>query len=69
MRYLIAILLPPLGMVSVGKFVEAFICLVLMLTIVGHPIAAVWAVLVVHSSLADGRARRIERAAQRAAGG
>jgi len=68
-RYLIAILLPPLGMVSVGKFVEALICLVLMLTIVGHPIAAVWAVLVVHSSLADGRARRIERAAQRVAGG
>jgi uncharacterized membrane protein YqaE (UPF0057 family) len=68
-RYLIAILLPPLGMLSVGKFVEALICLVLMLTIVGHPIAAVWAVLVVHSSLADGRARRIEQAARRAASG
>jgi uncharacterized membrane protein YqaE (UPF0057 family) len=68
-RYLIAILLPPLGMVSVGKFVEALICLVLMLTIVGHPIAAVWAVLVVHSSLADGRARRIEQATRRAASG
>jgi len=68
-RYLIAILLPPLGMVSVGKFVEALICLVLMLTIVGHPIAAVWAVLVVHSALADGRARRIEQAARRAASG
>ena len=69
MRYLIAILLPPLGMLSVGKFLEALICLILMLTVVGHPIAAVWAVLVVHSSLADGRARRIERAAQRAAAG
>jgi len=68
-RYLIAILLPPLGMLSVGKFLEALICLILMLTVVGHPIAAVWAVLVVHSSLADGRARRIERAAQRAAAG
>ena len=62
MRYLIAILLPPLGMLSVGKFFEALLCLILMLTIVGHPIAAIWAVLVVHGSLADQRARRLERA-------
>jgi uncharacterized membrane protein YqaE (UPF0057 family) len=63
-RYLIAILLPPLGMLSVGKWLEAALCLVLMLTVVGHPIAAIWAVLVVHSSLADGRIRRVERAAR-----
>ena len=62
MRYLIAILLPPLGMLSVGKVLEAILCLLLMLTIIGHPIAAIWAVLVVHSSLADARARRIEKA-------
>ena len=67
MRYLIAILLPPLGMLSVGKFLEALLCLLLMLTVIGHPIAAIWSVLVVHSSLADGRARRIERAARSAA--
>jgi uncharacterized membrane protein YqaE (UPF0057 family) len=67
-RYLIAILLPPIGMLLVGKPLEALVCLVLMLTIVGHPIAAIWAVLVVHSSLADGRARRIEQAARRSAG-
>ena len=66
-RYLIAILLPPLGMLSVGKFLEAFLCLLLMLTVIGHPIAAIWAVLVVHSSLADGRTRRIERATRAAA--
>ncbi len=66
MRYLIAILLPPLGMLSVGKVFEAVVCLFLMLTIVGHPIAAIWAVLVVHSSLADGRTRRLEQAARRA---
>lgn len=65
MRYLIAILLPPLGMLSVGKVLEAVICLILMLTLVGHPIAAIWAVLVVHGSLADGRVRRIERATRR----
>lgn len=69
MRYLIAILLPPLGMLSVGKVVEAVLCLLLMLTLIGHPIAAIWAVLVVHSSLADGRTRRMERAARQAARG
>ena len=69
MRYLIALLLPPLGMLSVGKVFEAFLCLLLMLTVVGHPIAMVWAVLVVHSSLADGRVRRMERASERAARG
>ena len=68
MRYLIAILLPPLGMLSVGKVLEAFICLLLMFTVVGHPIAAVWAVLVVHNALADARAARIERAARLAVG-
>jgi len=67
-RYLIAILLPPLGMLSVGKVFEAVLCLLLMFTIVGHPIAAIWAVLVVHSALADGRTRRIEKAARTAAG-
>ena len=68
MRYLIAILLPPLGMLSVGKVFEAVLCLLLMFTIVGHPIAAIWAVLVVHSALADGRTRRIEKAARTARG-
>jgi uncharacterized membrane protein YqaE (UPF0057 family) len=67
MRYLIAILLPPLGMLSVGKVFEAFLCLLLMLTIIGHPIAAIWAVLVVHGSFEDRRARRIEQAARRGA--
>jgi uncharacterized membrane protein YqaE (UPF0057 family) len=68
-RYLIAILLPPLGMLSVGKLLEAIVCLILMLTIVGHPIAAIWAVLVVHGALAEERARRIERMMRRTAGG
>lgn len=64
MRYLIAILLPPLGMLSVGKFLEAFLCFLLMITIIGHPIAAIWAVLVVHGSFEDKRSRRIEKAAR-----
>jgi uncharacterized membrane protein YqaE (UPF0057 family) len=65
-RYLIAILLPPLGMLLVGKVLEAIVCLLLMLTVIGHPIAAIWAVLVVHGSLADDRTRRIEEAMPRA---
>jgi uncharacterized membrane protein YqaE (UPF0057 family) len=66
MRYLIAIILPPVGMLSVGKRLEALLCLFLMFTIVGHPLAAIWAVLVVHSAFADQRARRIEEAARQA---
>jgi hypothetical protein len=54
-------------MLSVWKVLEAVICLLLMFTIVGHPIAAIWAVLVVHSALADARTRRIEKAARTAA--
>lgn len=65
MRYLIAILVPPLGMLSVGKVLEAFLCLLLMITIIGHPLAAIWAVLVVHASFEDKRVRRIEKAARR----
>lgn len=62
MRILLAILLPPLGMLSVGKPVQAVICLVLMITIIGWPIAAIWAVLTVNSSFADGRTNRIVKA-------
>ena len=58
MRYLLAILLPPLGMLTVGKVFQALLCLVLMFTVIGWPVAAVWAVLVVHSSFADARTKR-----------
>ena len=58
MRYLIAILLPPLGMLSVGKVFQAILCLVLMVTVIGWPIAAIWAVLVVNSAFADARTKR-----------
>ena len=62
MRYLLAILLPPIGMLSVGKPFQALLCLILMFTILGWPFASVWAVLVVHSAFADRRAQRIIRA-------
>ena len=62
MRYLLAILLPPIGMLSVGKPFQALFCLILMVTVIGWPIAAIWAVLTVHSAFADRRAERIVRA-------
>ena len=35
MKYVLAILLPPLGLLSVGRGGQALVCLVLMLTIIG----------------------------------
>lgn len=64
MRYLIAILIPPLGMLFCGKVLQAILCAVLMLTVIGWPIASVWAVLVVHSHLEDKRTDRVIRAMQ-----
>jgi len=58
MRYLIAILLPPLCMLTVGKVFQALLCLILMVTVIGWPLAAIWAVLVVNSSFADARNKR-----------
>jgi uncharacterized membrane protein YqaE (UPF0057 family) len=64
MRYLLAILIPPLGMLSVGKPIHAVLCIVLMVTLIGWPIASIWALFVVNGAFADGRAKRIEKAAK-----
>jgi len=45
-------------MLVVGRPLTAFLCLLLMLTVVGWPIAAIWAVLVVNSAENDARLRR-----------
>jgi uncharacterized membrane protein YqaE (UPF0057 family) len=66
MRYLLAILLPPIGMLSVGKPFQALLCLILMFTILGWPFASIWAVLTVHSAFADWRAERVIRAQREA---
>lgn len=59
MRYLLAILLPPVAMFTVGKPFQAILCLVLMMTVIGWPIAAIWAILVVNSSFADTRNKKL----------
>ena len=58
MKYLIAIILPPLGMLLVGRPLLALVCLILQITILGWPLAAIWAVLVVNNAEHDKRLRR-----------
>lgn len=65
MKYVLAILLPPLGLLSVGRGGQALVCLVLMLTIIGWPLAAVWALLVVNSAETERRVRRAIEEGQR----
>ena len=57
-KYVIAILLPPLGMMLVGRMFQAFLCFILMITLIGWPLAAIWALLVVNSAETEKRVRR-----------
>ena len=62
MRYLIALLLPPVAVLSCGKPFQAI--LNLLLTLCFWVPGAVHACLVVHTHLADRRADRIVEAVQ-----
>jgi uncharacterized membrane protein YqaE (UPF0057 family) len=62
MRYLLAVLVPPLAMALCGKMFQAVVCLILMLTLIGWPVASIWALFVVNSYLDDQRAERLVRA-------
>ena len=66
MRYLIAILFPPLAIAMCGKYVQALVCFVLLLTLIGWPLAAIWAVIVVSDRLADERTEKMIQGAARA---
>ncbi len=59
MRYLLAIILPPVAMFTVGKPFQAILCLLLMVTVAGWPLASIWALLVVNSAFADTRAKKL----------
>lgn len=59
MRYLIAILFPPLGMLLAGRAGQALLCLLLMVTLIGWPLAAIWALLVVNTDETEKRVRRL----------
>lgn len=58
MKYLIAILIPPLGMLLAGRIGLAILCFLLMITILGWPLAAIWAMLVVNNAENEARMRR-----------
>lgn len=55
MNYLFAIILPPLGLLMVGKTMHACLCFLLMCTLIGWPVAAFWAVAVVHQHETEAR--------------
>jgi hypothetical protein len=49
-------------MILCGKIFQAILCVVLMITVIGWPVASIWALFVVHSHLEDKRADRVIRA-------
>lgn len=55
MRILIALLLPWLAFFTIGKPFTAILCLILQLTLIGWPIAAIWALFAVNNYYADKR--------------
>jgi len=65
MRYILAILLPPIGMLLCGRVGQALVCALLMLTVIGWPVASIWAVLVVSDYHADKRNEQLIRAVRR----
>lgn len=66
MTYLIAILFPPIAMLLVGKPLQALICFILQITILGWIPAAIWACLVVSSHQADKRTDRLIKETRKA---
>lgn len=59
MKYVLAVLLPPVGLVMVGRQGQAIANLILWITVIGWPLAALWALLVVHGDETENRVRRI----------
>jgi uncharacterized membrane protein YqaE (UPF0057 family) len=64
MRYIIGILLPPLGLFLCGKWFQAFLCTLLLLVTLAHawPIGSAWAVLIAFNWYAEQRNRELIRA-------
>jgi len=58
---LLAILLPPVAIFIKGRPIQALLCFVLMITIIGWIPAAIWAVAVVNSADSDKRIKRLEQ--------
>lgn len=60
--YLVAIILPPVAMFQQGKVGSTILTILLMLTVVGWPIASIWAVIATRGShIEDKRTARMSR--------
>ena len=59
MSYILAILVPPLACILVGRPTSGVLLAVLMLTLFGWPIASILAILVVMDAKADKRAKEV----------
>lgn len=66
--YLIAILIPPLAFLIIGKFISAIICILLQITIIGWVPAAIWAVMSVNNYYAEKRTEKVLRALEQQTG-
>lgn len=54
-----AVLLPPVGLFMVRRPGQALANLILWITVIGWPLAALWALLVVHGAETESRVRRL----------
>lgn len=59
MRLVLALLLPWLQFFTIGRPFSGIICLILQITLIGWPIAAIWSVYALSQYKTD---RKIERA-------
>jgi uncharacterized membrane protein YqaE (UPF0057 family) len=59
MIYLLAILLPFMALLVRGKWVQALLCLLLQITVLGWVPAAIWAILVVNNDNSERRHREM----------
>ena len=65
MRYLIALFLPWLSFLTMGKIFQGVICLILQITLIGWLPATLWAWVSISNYHADKRTDRIIRAVAR----
>ena len=61
MRFIIAILLPPLVFFTIDRPFQGLMCLILWLTIIGWPVAALWAVYALTQYRNDELRRNLRR--------
>ena len=61
MRLLIALLLPPVGFFTIRRPFQGIFCLILQLTVIGWPVAAIWAVYALSQYKTDRKIEEWER--------